>query len=121
MPLQTIVVPCPRCRVSSARMIYASGTGTYICTRCEWNFTVTAGGVSTTLNGLTAIGATTATLTSAAAFTPGNTLRIDTAGTFEDVTPAISGNVLSFTSTPLKSGHANGATVAALSAANALT
>lgn len=121
MPLNVITIPCPRCRVL-ARMRYVSGTGSYLCERCEWLLTVTAGGASTTLNGLTSIGATSVTLTSAAAFVQGTAIRIDTAGTFEDVTATtIAGNVVSFPSSPLKVGHANGATVTALSAVNALT
>jgi hypothetical protein len=72
---------------------------------------VTAGSPSTTLNGLTAIGASTATLTSATGISPGMVLLIDTAGNSEvALVQSVAGNVVTFAST-LQIAHASGVAV----------
>jgi len=76
---------------------------------------VTAGTPVTTLNGLTAIGATSATLTSAAGFKPGMGCLVDTLGNSEVcLITSVVGNVVTFAD-PLTIGHATGV---AFSAAN---
>src|SRR5260370_9020650 len=74
--------------------------------RCPAN--VTADGLVTTLNGLTSIGAITATLTNAAGFTPGTVVLVDT-GNLSEVAmiSAIAGNVITFAD-PLTIAHASG-------------
>jgi len=69
---------------------------------------VTAGTPATTLNGLTSIGATTATLTNAAGFLPGMGCLIDTAGNSEVcLITSVVGNVVTFAD-PLTIARATG-------------
>jgi hypothetical protein len=72
---------------------------------------VTADGLGTTLNGSTLVGATTATLASAAGFTPGTVVLIDTLTNSEvALVTAVAGNVVTFAD-PLTIAHASGVAV----------
>jgi hypothetical protein len=69
-----------------------------------------AAGAATTVNGATAIGAGTITLTSATGIFPGDVLTIDTAGNIETArVRSVSGNVVTLAA-PLTIAHANGVT-----------
>jgi hypothetical protein len=68
---------------------------------------------STTLNGATLVNATSCTLTSAAGYSIGNSVQIDT-GTVAEVVVLtnVASNTITFAGNPLRFAHANGVTVA---------
>jgi hypothetical protein len=75
---------------------------------------VVGGGGSTTLNGATSVGATSATLTSSTGFAIGNVARFESSGANVEyrVLTNVAGNVISWSSSaPLALAHANGSTV----------
>jgi len=75
---------------------------------------VVGGGGSTTLNGATTVGATSATLTSATGFAIGDVARFETSGANVEyrVLTGVAGNVISWSSSAaLALAHANGSTV----------